>query len=71
MSLNKKWSGILLGVFSLFIIKGINPVVGYIAPQEELGDFTLYNHGEISKYNGYRGEATNQWWYFFRRLRRL
>lgn len=55
MSLNKKWSGILLGVFSLFIIKGINPVVGYIAPQEELGDFTLYNHGEISKYNGYRG----------------
>ena len=47
-----KWVAFLVGIASLLI----SDIAGYVAPREEPGDFTLYNHGEISKYNGYKGD---------------
>ena len=57
MSVLRRCGGLLVGIASLLIVDVLPPVNGYVAPIERLGDFTLYTHGEISKYNGYKGEA--------------
>ena len=41
-------------VLLLSIVKNVESASD---PIEELGDFTLYTHGEIGKYNGYKGES--------------
>ena len=47
-------------VILLSVVKNLNSASDYANPIEELGDFTLYNHGEIGKYNGYKGIDANK-----------
>ena len=56
----RKQSTVFSFAIVLSIVKSLDSASDHVSPADELGDFTLYNHGEIGKYNGYRGITKNE-----------
>ena len=56
MNDSKEWRVTFGLVVFLSVVRCLDSAAEHVDPREESGEFTLYNHGEIGKYNGYKGE---------------